>query len=99
MTVPSTDRDRASAPGARAGASTGTSAPATGPGGLPQRAPRLPVRPRNRVPLDTLEATFAGLQQIDENARPAQPLAPPPELWPPAETGSHPLVTRSPQPE
>jgi len=68
--------------------------PATGPTGLPQRARTLPVRPRNRVALETLEATFAGLQQVDESARPAAPLAPPADLWPPV-TGSHPLVTGS----
>jgi len=82
--VPSTDSERAP--------TLGVPAAVTGPHGLPRRAKSRPVRQRNRVPLDMLEATFAGLQQIDENARPAAPLAPPPELWPPV-TGSHPRVT------
>lgn len=86
MTAPSTDSDRAPA---RAAAQ-----PGTGAHGLPQRARTLPVRQRNRVPLETLEATFAGLQQVDENARPETPLAPPEDLWPPV-TGPHPLVTGS----
>ena len=85
MTLPST------APDASSDASDGAPT-SVGPAGLPQRPRTLPVRQRNRVPLETLEATFAGLQQIDENARPAEPLAPPPELWPPPETGSHPRV-------
>lgn len=69
--------------------------PATvGEHGLPQRAKLLPVRQRNRVSLETLEATFSGLQQIDDSARPTAPLAPPADLWPPV-TGSHRLVTGS----
>ncbi|MCC2336546.1 hypothetical protein [Cellulomonas wangsupingiae] len=82
----STDSERAPAPA--------TDAPprAAGPRGLPQRAATQPVRQRNRVSLEVLAATFAGLQQIDETTRPAAPLAPPPELWPPV-TGSHPHVT------
>lgn len=86
MTVPSTDSERAP--------SRAASTPGTGAHGLPQRTRSLPVRQRNRVPLETLEATFAGLQQVDELARPEAPIAPPPELWPPV-TGSHPLVTGS----
>ncbi|WP_177199670.1 hypothetical protein [Cellulomonas sp. KH9] len=42
--------------------------------------------------LDTLEATFAGLQQIDDTARPATPRTPPPDLWPPV-TGAQSRVT------
>ncbi|UZN04044.1 hypothetical protein [Cellulomonas sp. S1-8] len=88
MTLRSTDSERAPA----AAPASGAPAPVTGARGLPQRARTRPVRPRNRVALDTLEATFAGLQQVDEVARPAAPLAPPPDLWPPV-TGSHPRVT------
>lgn len=88
VTVPSTDSERAPTP-ARA-----ASTPTTGPHGLPQRATTPRVRQRNRVSLETLEATFAGLQQVDEHARPEAPLAPPADLWPPPETGSHPLVTK-----
>lgn len=100
MTVPSTDSERAptraaptperAAPRAERPASPAETAPHR----LPRRAAALPVRQRNRVALETLEATFAGLQQVDEEARPAAPLAPPADLWPPV-TGSHQLVTGS----
>jgi len=86
VTVPSTDAERAPAP------VTGVPAPVAGPRRLPQRTATLPVRPRNRVAYETLAATFAGLQEVDEAARPSAPLAPPSELWPPV-TGSHPHVT------
>ncbi len=84
MTVPSTDSERA--PALDAPPPVGASRP------LPRRVPALPVRQRNRVSIETLEATFAGLQQVDENARPAAPAAPPADLWPPV-TGSQPHVT------
>lgn len=90
MTAPPTDGERAPLPGAPAAAPPA----ARGPRGLPQRVRALPVRQRNRVALETLEATFAGLQQVDDSARPATPIAPPPDIWPPV-TGSHPLVTGS----
>lgn len=50
------------------------------PSRLPQRVPPRPVRQRNRVPLETLEAAYSGLQQVDDDARPAEPLAPPPDV-------------------
>jgi len=83
VTVPPTDSERVPALGAP---------PAAGPVGLPRRPATLPVRQRNRVSLDTLEATFAGLQQIDDTARPATPRTPPPDLWPPV-TGAQSRVT------
>ncbi|QCB94593.1 hypothetical protein [Cellulomonas shaoxiangyii] len=77
MTMPSTD-ERDDAP------ATGTRAPRPAPA-LPRRTAPQPVRERNRVALETLEATFAGLQQIDERARPVAPPDPPPDVelpWP-----------------
>ncbi len=53
------------------------------------------MRQRNRVSLDTLAATFAGLQQIDESARPDVVVEPPenlPTIWPPV-TGSLPRIS------
>lgn len=72
VTMPTTD-ERDDAP------ATGTRAPRPAPS-LPRRAAPLPVRQRNRVPLETLEATFAGLQQVDERTRPVAPPAPPPDV-------------------
>ncbi|MBO9567928.1 MAG: hypothetical protein J7503_03795 [Cellulomonas iranensis] len=88
MTVPSTDDGRTAAP------APGSTVPALGPRGLPQRVPGLPVRQRDRVSLETLRATFAGLQQVDELARPTVALEPPtdlPPVWPPV-TGALPRV-------
>lgn len=70
MTRPTTD-ERDGAPAA------GTHAPPTA---LPRRTPALPVRQRNRVPLETLEAAYTGLQQVDERTKPAAPVAPPPDV-------------------
>ncbi|QGQ20344.1 hypothetical protein GC089_15545 [Cellulomonas sp. JZ18] len=72
MTMPTTD-ERRQAPDAGAGNHAA-------PPALPQRTPPLPVRQRNRVPLETLEAAYSGLQQVDERARPAAPVAPPPDV-------------------
>ncbi|MFS0704918.1 hypothetical protein AB6N23_10385 [Cellulomonas sp. 179-A 9B4 NHS] len=72
MTMPTTD-ERDDAP------HTGTRAPRPAPA-LPHRDAPLPVRQRNRVPLETLEATFAGLQEIDERTRPVAPPVPPPDV-------------------
>ena len=68
-------------------------APDAGPrdGGLPRRTPGRPVRPRDRVPLETLEATLSGLHEVDDTARPAVALEPPPEVWA-AVTGAVPRV-------
>lgn len=88
MTAPTTDSVRIAAP------APGSTVPDPGASGLPRRVPGRPVRQRNRVALDTLEATFAGLQQVDDTARPVLALEPPadlPPVWPPV-TGALPRV-------
>lgn len=88
MTVPSTDDGRTAAP------APGSDLPATGPGGLPQRVAGARVRQRDRVSIETLRATFEGLLQVDEHARPSVALEPPtdlPAVWPPV-TGALPRV-------